>query len=614
MVKVNQDFYTLRCINCKSQFDEHQTCTICLKCGGPLDVVYNYEFIKQRLNVYALKNSPISALKYLTFYPIINLEKIVTLNEGGTPLHHCRNFSQKFKLNNLYIKNEGANPTGVFKDRGTLVEITKALEMGAKAVCFASTGNMAASVAAYCSIAKIPCYVLVPEGTPIGKLAQTLSYGARIIQVRATYSECAALAEKMAKKHGFYLAGDYAFRLEGQKSQAYEIAEQLGWKAPDYVVCPVGVGTNISGIWKGFVELKKLDLISNLPKIIAVQPQDCDVVVRAFKSKNKKLVAIEKPNTVCSAVAVSLPFDGPKVLKALSESHGTAVSVSDEEVLETQQLVARQEAVFVEPSGALPMAAVAKLSAQKFFKKDDVIVCIATGNGLKDPKSAVKIIPDPPTIDPEMSEIDNYLKFKLYHIQSEGMKNKQKILWKKIPETKQLQKIVEDEFGIKLTPEIMSGVIKNIQAFETKGKTITKQDFQNIIEEQLDEYTLKNKHLEIIDFEAKTGKYKKAVGSIKVRYGKEILIGQSEGVGAVDAIITALKNSLKDHDKLSIELTDYNVEIFTGGVEATVKVVMTAVDKSGNKVTAQATSPDVIVASVNAFEKCYNFLYYKKEK
>ncbi len=576
--------------------------------------MYNYEFIKQRLNVYALKNSPISALKYLTFYPIINLEKIVTLNEGGTPLHHCRNFSQKFKLNNLYIKNEGANPTGVFKDRGTLVEITKALEMGAKAVCFASTGNMAASVAAYCSIAKIPCYVLVPEGTPIGKLAQTLSYGARIIQVRATYSECAALAEKMAKKHGFYLAGDYAFRLEGQKSQAYEIAEQLGWKAPDYVVCPVGVGTNISGIWKGFVELKKLDLISNLPKIIAVQPQDCDVVVRAFKSKNKKLVAIEKPNTVCSAVAVSLPFDGPKVLKALSESHGTAVSVSDEEVLETQQLVARQEAVFVEPSGALPMAAVAKLSAQKFFKKDDVIVCIATGNGLKDPKSAVKIIPDPPTIDPEMSEIDNYLKFKLYHIQSEGMKNKQKILWKKIPETKQLQKIVEDEFGIKLTPEIMSGVIKNIQAFETKGKTITKQDFQNIIEEQLDEYTLKNKHLEIIDFEAKTGKYKKAVGSIKVRYGKEILIGQSEGVGAVDAIITALKNSLKDHDKLSIELTDYNVEIFTGGVEATVKVVMTAVDKSGNKVTAQATSPDVIVASVNAFEKCYNFLYYKKEK
>src|SRR3989338_3036866 len=201
MVTLNENFYTLKCLKCAREYDEHETCTTCLKCGGPLDVVYNYDFIRQRLNLYALKNSPISALKYLTFYPIINLEKIVTLNEGGTPLHRCRNLSGRFGLKNLYVKNEGANPTGVFKDRGTLVEITKALEMGAKAVCFASTGNMAASVAAYCTLAKIPCYVLFPEGTPIGKLAQTLSYGARIIQVRGTYSQCAALAVKLAKRH-----------------------------------------------------------------------------------------------------------------------------------------------------------------------------------------------------------------------------------------------------------------------------------------------------------------------------------------------------------------------------------------------------------------------------
>src|SRR3989338_2308886 len=258
----------------------------------------------------------------------MDLGKIVTLNEGGTPLHYCRNLSKTYKIKNLYIKNEGANPTGVFKDRGTLVEITKALEMGAKAVCFASTGNMAASVSAYCTLAKIPCYVLVPEGTPIGKLAQTLSYGARIIQVRGTYSECAKLAETMSERYGFYLAGDYAFRLEGQKSQAYEIAEQLGWKAPDYLVCPVGVGTNLSAIWKGFTELKHLELIENLPKLIAVQPENCDVVCRAFHSKSKKLISIDKPNTVCSAVAVSMPFDGPKVLKALNESKGTSVSVS----------------------------------------------------------------------------------------------------------------------------------------------------------------------------------------------------------------------------------------------------------------------------------------------
>ncbi|MBI5753717.1 threonine synthase [Candidatus Peregrinibacteria bacterium] len=614
MITVNQDFYTLRCINCKTEFDERETCTICLKCKSPLNVEYNYNFIRQRLNLYALKNSPISALKYLTLYPILNLEKIVTLNEGGTPLHRCRNLSKKFGLKNLYIKNEGANPTGVFKDRGTLVEVTKALEMRAKAVCFASTGNMAASVSAYCTLAKIPCYVLVPEGTPIGKLAQTLSYGARIIQVRATYSECATLAEKMAKKYGFYLAGDYAFRLEGQKSLGYEIAEQLGWKAPDYVLCPVGVGTNISAIWKGFVEMKLLGLIDSLPKIIAVQPENCNVVVKAFNSKSKKLIRIDKPDTICSAVAVSMPFDGPKVLKALKDSHGSAVSVSDEEVLMTEQSMAKEEAIFVEPSGALPMAAMAKLTAHKFFKKDDVVICVATGNGLKDPKSAVKIIPEPPTIDPDMHEVDNYLKYKLYQIQSEGIKNKAKILWKKIPAEKDLKKIIHNEFGIEINPQVLKTIIDSIRAFETKGKNIIKQDLQNIIEEQLDEYSSKDKYLEIIDFEAKTSKYKQASASIKIRYGEKILLGQATGVGAVDAIITALKRSIKEHDKMFIRLTDYNVEIFTGGVEAAVKVTMSAVDKNGNKIIAHATSPDVIVASIRAFEKCYNFLYLKNYK
>lgn len=614
MVTLNENFYTLKCISCKAEFDEHETCTVCTKCSSPLDVVYNYDFIRQRLNLYALKNSPISALKYLTFYPIINLEKIITLNEGGTPLHHCRNLSKTLKLKNLYIKNEGANPTGVFKDRGTLVEITKALEMGAKAVCFASTGNMAASVAAYCTIAKLPCYVLVPEGTPIGKLAQTLSYGARVIQVRGTYSDCAALAEKMAHKHGFYLAGDYAFRAEGQKSQAYEIAEQLGWKAPDYLVCPVGVGTNLAAIWKGFLELKRFDLIEKLPKLIAVQPEGSNAVVQAFLNKKKKITPLEKVNTICSAVAVNNPFDAPKVLDALEKSKGTAVQIDDNTVLEMEQELAKAEAMFVEPSGALSIAAVKQLAAKNFFKPDDTIVCVATGNGLKDPKSATKIIPDPPTIDPDMHEVDNYLKYKLYHIQSEGMKNRKKVLWTKTPNIAQIKKIIHDEFSIDLAKPILESTIKQIQAFEQKGKTITKQDFQNIIEEELDEYNLKSKHLEIVDFETKTSKHSQAEGHVTLKYGGKTLTGKATGVGIVDAIITAVKNCIKEHDPLEIKLTDYNVEIFTGGVDASVKVSMAAVDKHGNTVIAQATSPDVIVASVNAFEKCYNFLYHKSQK
>jgi len=610
MVSVNETFYTLKCIKCKKEYNETETCTTCLKCGAPMDVIYNYEYIRKRLNRYALKNSPISALKYLALYPIQDLDKIVSLNEGGTPLHHCRNLSDKYKIKNLYIKNEGANPTGVFKDRGTLVEITKALEMGAKAVCVASTGNMAASVSAYCSIAKIPCYVLVPEGTPVGKLAQTLSYGARIIQVRGTYNDCAKLAVKMAKKHKFYLAGDYVFRLEGQKSQAYEIAEQLGWKAPDYLLCPIGCGTNLAAIWKGFKELKELDLIEKLPKLIGVQPYGCNVITKAFKTK-KKFVALEKPNTICSAVAAGNPLDGDKVLLALKESKGSVAELEDEDALLMQQEMAKDEAIFIEPSGALPMAAVAKLAKKGFFKASDVVVCIATGNGLKDPKSAVKILPDPPTIDPEISEVDNYLKYKLYKIQSEGIKNKQKILWKKLPEIKELKEIINTEFGIKLNQQILKETLEEMKSFEVKGKTITKQDLQNIIEEQIDEFNLQDKYLEIIDFETKTSKYKEAEASIELKYGKKTLKGQAKGVGTVDAIIKALKKSIKGHDKISISLIDYNVEIFTGGVDASVKVTMKAVDKKNNQIIAQATSPDVIVASVNAFEKCYNFLYYK---
>lgn len=611
MVRVNQDFYSLKCTKCHAEYDEHETCTICLKCGSSLDAIYNYDFLKQRLNLYALKNSPISALKYLTFYPIINFDKIISLNEGGTPLHHCRNLSKQFNLKNLYVKNEGANPTGCFKDRGTLVEVTKALEMGAKAVCLASTGNMAASVSAYCSIAKIPCYVLVPEGTPIGKLAQSLSYGARIIQVRGDYSTCAKLAEQMSKKHGFYLAGDYVFRQEGQKSQGYEIAEQLGWRAPDYLICPVGVGTNLAAIWKGFLELQKLGLIENLPKVIAVQPQGANAVYQAFQKKRKHYTPIEKTNTVCSAVAVTNPYDGNKILDAVYKSKGQVVQVTDQQALESEQLLAKAEAIFVEPSGALPIAALQELAEQKFFKPTDVIVCVATGNGLKDPKSAVKIIPAPPTIDPQMKEIDDYLKYKLYQIQSEGVKNKTKILWDKIPEKNKLTKIIHEEFGININPTIFNSILDNIKNFETKGKIITKQDLQNIIEQELDEYSTKEKYLEIIDYEAKVTKYKKAEGSIKLRYGKEILIAQGQGTGPVDAIITALRNAIKNHDKLGIRLTDYNVEIFTGGVEAAVKVVINAADKNGNTIIAQATSPDIIAASVMAFEKCYNFLYHK---
>src|SRR3990167_2505207 len=206
------------------------------------------------MNSYVMQTATPSVLKYLDFYPLINRQHLKTLGEGNTPLYHAQNLGKKLNLNKLYIKNEGMNPTGAFKDRGSFVELHKARELGFKTVCVASTGNMAASVAAYSAQADLSCFVFVPENTPRGKLAQAISYGAHVIQVRGTYSDAYNLTMKVAAHYRYYLAGDYAFRGEGQKSLSYEVCEQLWFSPPDWVLVPVGMGTNLSYIWKGFKE------------------------------------------------------------------------------------------------------------------------------------------------------------------------------------------------------------------------------------------------------------------------------------------------------------------------------------------------------------------------
>jgi len=605
-------FYKLKCITCGKEYREQDTATNCLDCGDPLDCLYDFEQVKKRLNVYNLKNSSLSALKYLALYPILDFDKIVSLEEGGTPLLHAKNIGKDLGLNQLYIKNEGANPTGVFKDRGTMVEVTKAKELAAEAICFASTGNMAASVAAYASIAGIPCYVLVPEGTPIGKLSQTLSYGARVIQVRGTYSDCAKLAEEMAKKYGFYLAGDYVFRGEGQKSQAYEIVEQLLWKSPDYVVCPVGVGTNFTAIAKGFEEFKHLGLIKKTPKLLGVQARGSNVVFKAFEEGRSDYDTIHKVDTVCSAVAVGNPVDAKKLLPFIYKSEGKIVEMRDRDVLEAEQIMAKQEGVFIEPSGALPIAAVKKLSEEKFFNPDDVIVCIATGNGLKDPVSALKILPEPATIEPNLEEVDNFLKYKLYEIKSAGIGGKE-VVWEKIDSKEELKEILSQEFHANFEDKILDEIFKDCQEFSAKGKKLSKSDLQNIIEEALSEMSIKEKVLEVLDFDVSSSMHGAAHGSIKIRMNGKEKEAESDGVGTVDALITALRKAINHGDEMEVRLKDYNVEINTGGVDATVKVAITMQDKNQNKVVVTATSPDVIVASINAFEKGYNILWNKNQ-
>lgn len=608
-----EKFYELVCVKCGKIWDETQTASTCLACGGSLEAEYDWEFIKSRLNFYSLKNAPISAAKYLNFYPIMDATKIISLNEGGTPLKKSRKIAKKLGLNNLYFKDETSNPTGGFKDRGTMVEITKALEMGSKAVVVASTGNMAASVAAYASQANLPAYIVVPEGTPLGKLAQTLAYGARMIQVRASYSECAKLAEKIADKYNFYLSGDYVFRQEGQKSQGYEIVEQLFWRSPDYIIAPIGVGTNISAIYKGIKEYYNLGLIDKLPKVIGVQAKGANAVAQAFEKKKKDIEILDKVSTVSSAVAVNNPFDGIKVLNYVYESNGMVIDVTDEETLEAEKEMANEESIFAEPSAALPLAGLKKLMKDKIIKPDEKVVCVVTGNGLKDPITMLKILPSPPSIEPKMEEIDNYLEMKLYNIQASSEKDKVETIWETEPDKEKLLDIIKDHFKITLTERYLKMVQEEVNKFFKKGKKMVKSDLQHIIEDILKTMPDSEKILKIKDFKVTTSKNDKAKASIEVCInGSACCSDEAEGVGPVDAVMKCTRNVIKKEGLMKYWLTNYDVKIDQKGTDATVEVTMEIKDDEDTKVIATATSPDVIVASVEAFERGYNILYNKR--
>ncbi|MFQ5839941.1 MAG: threonine synthase [Candidatus Methylomirabilales bacterium] len=600
-------FYALYCIGCGRQVREEESTTACPACGSPLDVRYDYDFIRTRLNRYSLRNSPIKAMKYLDFTPIANLDLVVSLDEGGTPLYRCHKLGEALGLRRLMIKNEGANPTGVFKDRGTMVELTKAKEQGAKAICVASTGNMAASVAAYSSIAELPCYVLVPEGTAIGKMSQALSYGARLLQVRGTYTDAARLTVEMAARYGFYLAGDYAYRVEGQKSQAFEIIEQMDWKVPAVIIVPMGCGTNITALWKGFREFFELGLIDRLPRLIGVQPEGCAPIVAAFDRGRDAIRPVEKPNTICSAVAAGDPVDGLKALKALRESGGCGLALADGDVLEAQQHLARLESVFVEPAGALPIAAIPPLLKTGRIRPDETVVCLATGNGLKDPKSALKILPSPPSIDPVIGEVDRFLKLKLYEIRVAGAKNGGRKLFAEAPSKGALTELVRKEFGIKLTPEFAQRVHGLVEEFVSKGKPVTKADLQYIVETVL-RGSSEPPVLKVDDFQVSTTLHGRARAQVSVTVEGEGVEAEGRGVGPVDAVINALQKAVATRGRLFFELLDYQVEINAPGTDASVETTLVLRDREGNRVVATGTSPDIIVASVQAFVDGYNLL------
>jgi threonine synthase len=330
----------------------------------------------------------LSVWKYRELLPIEREESIITLAEGGTGLHRCQRLGRKLGLRKLYVKNEGENPTGSFKDRGMTVAISKAKELGKKKVLCASTGNTAASLAAYSARAGMECIVLIPKGKIAGgKMLQVTIHGARIIQVKGDFDQAFATALELADRNReLYLMNSLnPYRLEGQKTLAFEISDQLDSKTPDTVILPVGNGGNISAAWKGFTEFQHLSITRTRPRMIGVQAEKAAPIAQAVKRKENKIRPVHNPQTIATAIRIGSPVNWPKVLKAITESKGTAETVTDPEILLAQRELATIEGIFVEPASAASIAGLKKLHGTGKIDPSETIVCVTTGHGLKDP-------------------------------------------------------------------------------------------------------------------------------------------------------------------------------------------------------------------------------------
>lgn len=335
--------------------------------GERLEITYDYAKIKKKVSWGVLRQRKFDHWRYKEFYPRVN--QMVSMGEGGTPLVGSKGNPK------LLFKLESLNPTGSFKDRGSTIEISHALECGAKKVVCASTGNMGASVAAYCARAGLSCEIILPSYAAGEKFKQIQQAGAKITKVKGDYTSAVRTAEKKCAKGKAFLVGDYAFRGEGEKSIGYEIADE---GVPDFIVAPIGNGTMLSSVWKAFVEMKRVGLIIKLPKLIGVQAKGCDPVVKAFKTR-KEIRAVT-PKTVATAIACGDPLDGTRVLRGLWDSGGDALAVSDKEILAARKHMAIVEGIDAEPSGAVAFAGYRKLRIPHFKR----VVVLVTGHGLKD--------------------------------------------------------------------------------------------------------------------------------------------------------------------------------------------------------------------------------------
>ncbi len=389
--------YQLKCIECGKEWgDDRYTCD----CGGLLEVEINLDEVDVD---FKLDGSNITVWKYRSLLPV--RIKPVTLKEGGTPLYRAERLEKEVGVRRVYVKHEGLNPSGSFKDRGMTVGVTKALELGREAVACASTGNTSASLAMYAARAGLKAYVLLPAGkVALGKVAQALMHGAKVIGIDGNFDDALRIVREVCSREPIYLLNSInPFRPEGQKTIAYEIADEIG--VPDRVVLPVGNAGNISAIYKGFKELKEIGLTDSMPKMTGIQAEGAAPIYRAFKEGREDIEPVENPETIATAIRIGNPVSANKALRAIYDTQGLAEIVSDAEIIEAQKFLAAKEGIGVEPASAASVAGLRKLATSGMLDPDETIVCVVTGNLLKDPETVVKVCGKPVTVEASVDAV-----------------------------------------------------------------------------------------------------------------------------------------------------------------------------------------------------------------
>lgn len=399
--------FRLVCIKCGAEYNQNEVIYRCSRCGHLLAVEYDLDSV--RVTKKEWESRPLRLWRYRELLPVSG--EPVTLREGGTPLYRLDTIGKELGLKELYAKHEGMNPSGSFKDRGMTVGVSMALQLNMRTVACASTGNTSASLAQYAAKAGIPAVVLLPAGkVALGKVAQALMHGAKVIAIRGNFDRALEMVHELCLTEGLYLLNSVnPYRLEGQKTIGFEVVDQLGG-VPDRMVLPVGNAGNISAVHKGLGELIKLGFIDSMPMMTGIQAEGSRPVADAIEKNMPEVVPEMNPETIATAIRIGAPVNAEKALRAIRETGGTALSVTDDEILAMQRDLARKEGIGVEPASAASVAGIKKMAEEGLLEKDERIVCVVTGHLLKDPETVIRQCEPPIEIDADLESLVSVLR------------------------------------------------------------------------------------------------------------------------------------------------------------------------------------------------------------